>query len=162
MRNFPTNKARKQITDHKEDPIDPQSDGLTFDEFNRKYIKDSGTSLTCTVCKTTLNKFSLKKHIKRFHATTKSFFCELCSEGFLNVEERLQHMATAHSAHFKCFPCKIQYYMSSSYVEHMQIMHNESVAVQSLKKSSEIDVPIERLRFKPPSTSEKVRVLPFL
>lgn len=37
--------------------------------------------------------------------------------------------------------------MSTSYAEHMLIIHNETVSIEPLKKQSEIDVPIERLRF---------------
>lgn len=127
--------------------MDPKKSGMTFNEFSQNFIKDSGVSIVCKVCNVSLSKFTLKKHVRLFHATTKSFFCELCSEGFRKAEERTQHMAASHPGHFKCSSCKVQFYISSSFVEHMQIIHNESVSLQPLKKLNEIDVPIERLRF---------------
>lgn len=87
--------------------------------------------------------------MKRSHATSKPFYCELCNEGFQRADTRMQHMASAHTDNFRCFKCKIQFYMSASYAEHMQQNHNLSIRVITKKLKTDIDVPIERLRFVP-------------
>ena len=101
----------------------------------------------CVVCNESLTKFALKKHSKRFHATTKPFYCELCDEGFYRLDERLTHMRDSHHGSFTCFPCNVQFYWSENYVEHMQNTHNASISVSTDKQLTEIDVPIQRLRF---------------
>lgn len=132
-----------------QDPINPEAGGLTFQEFQAQYFETDGDDLTCTICKTSMTKFSVKKHLKRYHATSKPYYCELCSEGFQRPDTRLQHMATEHTDNFKCFQCNIQFYISSNYAAHMQSTHNMIIRVLSGKNKSEVDVPIERLRFVP-------------
>lgn len=137
------------------DPIRPEAGGLVFLDFLRSYIKESGTDLTCTVCDTRMTKFSVKKHLKSFHATSKPFNCELCSGSFQKQDERMKHMAKIHPNDLKCFQCNEQFYISEKYVEHMQVNHRETISVKSSKKRSDIDVPIERLRFVPEITSNR-------
>jgi hypothetical protein len=103
-----------------------------------------------------MTKFSVKKHLKRCHATSKPFYCELCKEGFQRPDTRMQHMAAVHKDNFRCFQCNIQFYMSYSYVEHMQQSHSMSIRVISGKKKTEVDVPIERLRFVPETLDNDV------
>lgn len=96
-----------------------------------------------------MTKFSVKKHLKRYHATSKAFFCELCSEGFQRPDLRTHHMEVVHHDSFRCFHCNLQFYMSSSYVEHMQDKHGLVIRVLTSKNKSEVDVPLDRLRFLP-------------
>lgn len=87
--------------------------------------------------------------MKRFHATSKAFYCELCPEGFQRPDARVQHMDTMHHDSFRCFQCNLQFYLSSGYVEHMQQQHNMQIRVLTSKKKCEVDVPLDRLRFLP-------------
>lgn len=96
-----------------------------------------------------MSKFSVKKHLKRYHATSKAFYCELCPEGFQRPDARLHHMNMTHHDSFRCFNCNVQFYISSNYVEHMQQAHNMLIRVLTSKKKSEVDVPLDRLRFLP-------------
>lgn len=96
-----------------------------------------------------MTKFSVKKHLKRHHATSKAFYCELCPEGFQRPDLRVYHMDAVHHDSFRCFHCNFQFYMSSSYVEHMQTQHGLLIRVLTSKNKSEVDVPLDRLRFLP-------------
>lgn len=96
-----------------------------------------------------MTKFSVKKHLKRYHATSKAFYCEICPEGFQRPDVRVHHMDTMHHDSFRCFQCNVQFYSSTSYVEHMQVQHNMLIRVLTCKNKSEVDVPLDRLRFLP-------------
>jgi hypothetical protein len=101
----------------------------------------------CKICKLTMSKFAIKKHAKKCHATSKPFNCELCSEEFQKPEYRITHMSLIHKDDFKCSNCNIQFYMSHNYIEHMLNFHDTHIDITPQKEKSEIDVPIERLRF---------------
>lgn len=125
----------------------PESGGLTFDEFQELYIGEFGDRYNCKVCDFKLTKFNIKKHVKRCHCTCKPYFCELCPEGFKKIDDRTKHMAEKHPSDFKCGDCDIQFYTSTNYVEHVSMFHQKIVQLKPLKPKAEIDVPIERLRF---------------
>lgn len=105
-----------------------------------------------------MTKFSLKKHLKRSHATSKPFYCELCPEGFQKPDDRMQHMAQEHEKDFKCVHCNLQFYLSSDYVEHMSSTHKVKITLEQAKKKSDVDVPMERLRFIPEKLNEDIIV----
>jgi uncharacterized short protein YbdD (DUF466 family) len=108
----------------------------------------------CRVCNETLSKFALKKHSKRYHATSKPYNCELCSFGCHRLDERLSHMNENHPDSLKCTVCNIQFYSSDNYVDHMRSSHNKQVAMRAAKSRTEIDVPLQRLRFVPRRVEE--------
>lgn len=97
--------------------------------------------------------------MKRCHATTQPFFCELCPEGFQKPDDRTQHMATVHENDFKCIHCNEQFYISTDYVEHMKEVHRVTITMEAAKKRSEIDVPLERLRFVAEKLSEDTSIV---
>lgn len=109
-----------------------------------------------------MTKFSLKKHMKRSHATSKPFNCELCSEGFLKTDDRTQHMAQEHKDDFKCVHCSLQFYLSSDFVDHMWVTHKVKMTLATNKAKSDVDVPMERLRFLPEKFNEDLAVSFFL
>lgn len=129
--------------------INPEAGGFTFNQFVAKYIESTGDAMSCKICGPGqfFLKYNLRKHLKRSHATTPSFFCELCPEGFNKPSDRTAHMEAVHKDDFKCVHCNIQFYMSTSYVEHMKETHRVTVTLTAAKQRSEIDVPMERLRF---------------
>lgn len=133
--------------------INPDGGGLTYKEFTKQYMTAKNglltDTMTCNVCNMDMSKFSVKRHLKLRHATSKPYNCELCTEGFQRADVRVQHMETQHKDNFRCFHCNIQFYMSSCYVEHMNETHKMTIRVLSGKKASDVDVPIERLRFLP-------------
>ncbi|KAG5682230.1 hypothetical protein PVAND_011595 [Polypedilum vanderplanki] len=131
-------------------PVNPNAGGITYEDFQKRYMQELNESLyRCTVCDDTLSKFALKKHAKRFHATSKPYNCELCSQGFHRLDERLTHMHDSHNQALKCKECNIQFYMSFDYAEHMRNMHHISINISSNKSKTDIDVPLQRLRFVP-------------
>jgi hypothetical protein len=145
----PKRGARMNKQTNQLQPINPEAGGLTYDEFNNQYIRSIGDNFKCIICRVSMSKFSVKKHLKRYHATSKAFYCEICPEGFHRQDLRVSHMETLHHDSFRCFQCNVQFYMSSTYVEHMQTLHNLMIRVTSSKSKSEIDVPLNRLRFLP-------------
>lgn len=130
-------------------PINPEAGGFTFKDFLSQFVETNGDCFVCRICDLQLSKLSIKKHLKRSHATSKPFYCELCPEGFHKPDDRTQHMAEEHKDDFKCVHCSIQFYLSNDFVEHMLKTHKVSVTLNELKKKSDVDVPIERLRFLP-------------
>jgi hypothetical protein len=131
---------------------------MTYEEFQKKYMEELTEMLfRCRVCDETLSKFGLKKHAKRYHATSKPYNCELCSKGFHRLDERLSHMNESHPFALKCTECNVQFYMTENFVEHMQINHSTSVNKTSVKSKTDIDVPLQRLRFVPRRIEDDVR-----
>lgn len=61
----------------------------------------------------------------------------------------MAHMAQEHENDFKCIHCNVQFYLSSDYVDHMLSTHKVKISLTALKKKSDVDVPMERLRFVP-------------
>lgn len=131
------------------EPVDPKAEGITFTQFRAKYIQEKNMSMRCQPCNEPVTKFSIKKHLRRFHATTPSYYCELCDEGFQRLDERLIHVESVHPNAFKCNVCGEKFLASTNYIEHMTNEHNMQANYSPLKDKSEIDVPIERLRFVP-------------
>lgn len=131
---------------------------MTGSEFSRKYISVKRNLLVCTICNTNMTKFSVKKHLKRFHATTKAYYCEICCEGFHRPDVRMNHMRMVHPSSLNCFDCKTQFYCSKDYSDHMTVVHNTSVKYNHAKKKELVDVPIDRLRFVPEIIRDNVSV----
>lgn len=126
----------------------PEAEGLTFKEFQDLYVEFNGERYNCKVCDFKMTKFNIKKHVKRCHSTCKPYYCELCPEGFKKTDERTKHMADEHPDDFKCLECKVQFYTSYNYADHMMFYHHkQEVRVVNLKSRTDIDVPMERLRF---------------
>lgn len=103
----------------------------------------------CKACNQTFSKLSIKKHIKKDHATSKPYNCQLCDKGFYRVDDRVNHMKKFHTDSFKCLICDIQFYSSIIYINHMSTEHNMNVNIASNKTAEEIDIPFDRLRFLP-------------
>lgn len=140
-------KRRLSVSDDR--PIDPDAGGLTFIEYCNRYVRDESGGMRCVVCKLFMTKAGLKKHLKRFHATSRSFYCEVCNESFNRMDERSTHMEASHPNSLKCFICKVQFYYSADYGAHMNDTHNQEIKIFSQKEKSDLNVPLERLRFLP-------------
>ncbi|XP_070498880.1 zinc finger protein Xfin-like [Chironomus tepperi] len=124
-------------------------DGYTYREFYNKYVEPRGETSKCTACNRIYSKLSIKKHIKREHCTRKPFNCQLCDEGFLRTDERVAHMKKHHPDSFKCLMCDVQFHLSTRYIEHMSSEHSMTLNISSNKSEHEVDIPFDRLRFKP-------------
>lgn len=140
-----TRKRRHSVCDER--PINPSAGGMTFVEFRNTFIREENESFVCVPCNEQVSKLSLKKHLKKYHATSRPYNCEICSESFKRMDERMTHMCSAHSDSLKCSICDKQFYLSSIYMDHMKAIHNKNVNIRSNKIKSDVDVPIERLRF---------------
>lgn len=130
-------------------PLNPGGGGLTFKEFKDQYVEAVGDDLKCMICETLFSRYTIKRHLRRCHATSHSFFCELCDDGFQKQDKRMKHMETNHPSDFKCIHCNVQFYYSLDYAEHMQNTHKVKLQLSAAKKKDEVDVAIERLRFVP-------------
>lgn len=142
---------RKQGRPRNEDekPFNPDGGGVTFREFKNLHMETVGDDLKCKICDTLSSNYTIKRHLRRCHATSQSYFCEVCNEGFHKIDNRMKHMEKAHPDHFKCVHCKVQFYYSQDYVEHMQVTHKVKVELPATKKKSDIDISMGRLRFLP-------------
>jgi len=58
-------------------------------------------------------------------------------------------MRRHHPDSFKCLMCDIQFHFSARYIDHMINVHSMTVNVASNKSEYEVDIPFDRLRFKP-------------
>lgn len=155
----PGGRKRRLSIDRDESPINPAAGGLTYFEFRNLYVRDDTDFMTCIPCNEKLSKLSLKKHMKKFHATSRPFNCELCDESFQRLEERMKHMQSFHPNSFNCKICVLQFYYSSDYKDHMKMEHNQNISINTTKVKSDIDVPIERLRFLPRASSEIPKII---
>lgn len=144
-RNFRPKRRLSIILD--ESPINPLAGGLTFRDFCTEHIREEGNFMRCLPCNEKLSKLSLKKHLKKYHATSQPYYCELCDKSFSRIDERMSHMKEAHPNSNVCLACDKQFYMSFFYMEHMRDVHNQIVKPTIIKGKTDIDVPIERLRF---------------
>ncbi|CAG9806118.1 unnamed protein product [Chironomus riparius] len=124
-------------------------DGYTYKEFYNKFIEPRGEVSKCTACGKIFSKLSIKKHAKREHCTRKPFNCQLCDEGFLRIDDRLSHMKKQHPDSFKCLICDVQFYLSTRYIDHMLNEHSMTLNIASNKSEYEVDIPFDKLRFKP-------------
>jgi hypothetical protein len=128
-------------------PINPKAGGLTYRDFCNEYIREEGNLMRCLPCNKTFSKLSIKKHLKKLHATSRPYNCELCENNFFRMDERLAHMKVMHKNSLNCSLCDTQFYMSILYIEHMKSRHGKNVKALSDKGKTDVDVPIERLRF---------------
>lgn len=158
-------KRRHSVCDER--PINPSAGGMTFIEFRNTFIREENESFVCVPCNEQLSKLNLKKHLKKYHATSRPYNCEICSSSFHRINERIAHMHMAHPDALKCTICNKQFHLSTIYMDHMKAIHNKNVNVRSNKIKSDVDVPIERLRFiarrsdAPPPTRIKVKIYTF-
>lgn len=128
-------------------PINPEAGGLPYRDFCTKYIREEGDSMRCIPCKENFSKLSIKKHLKKYHATSRPYNCELCEENFFRMNERMSHMKLKHKNSLRCLTCDTQFYMSLDYLQHMKTQHGQNVKALTNKGKTDVDVPIERLRF---------------
>lgn len=132
-----------------ERPICPEAGGSTYKDFCNEYIRDEGDCILCIPCNVRFSKLSIKKHLKKCHATSRPYNCELCEENFFRMNERMAHMRSKHKNSLRCSTCDTQFYMSLDYVQHMKSQHDQNVKPFTNKGKTDVDVPIERLRFVP-------------
>ena len=93
-------------------------------ELNNIKYGDQREKPTCQICKKTYtNKYSLYDHTKKFHSNRikKKFKCPKCPDIFVEKNELLQHLDSAHLLNYK-YQCKYCDYKSNSTVSFNQ--HN--------------------------------------
>jgi len=137
------------LIEPEEEPINPDGRGMTFKKFTANYIEKMGDWMKCKVCNIKMTKFSVKKHLKRSHATSMPFYCEFCPEGFQRPDYRTEHMKSLHPDQLNCSTCDMQFHHTSNYCDHMLLSHNVSTNLEAHKDKREVDVPLEKLRFVP-------------
>lgn len=142
-------KKRRASIDFTNSPINPKGGGLTFMEFKSAYIEEFSDVFKCKICNLNFSKMSLKKHLKKFHATSHPYNCELCNESFTRFDARTFHMKYMHPDKYNCSTCNRQFYISSEFMDHMKTIHNIFINISTTKTKYDVDVPLERLRFLP-------------
>lgn len=85
----------------------------------------SGVTYACETCDfTTMNKISLKTHIRRVHRRDFRYHCEQCGKGFMSNYDLEDHKASHLNAKtFVCEYCGNTYSQKSYLVAHKRVIH---------------------------------------
>lgn len=92
----------------------------TRDEFIDKFmVRKSFEYQRCIPCKRDIHRRSLGLHLRGKHASSHSYICEICNEGFFRIDYRQRHMMHVHFNQYRCSDCDVQFDRAYKYDSHM-------------------------------------------
>jgi hypothetical protein len=103
-----------------EPPKTKNAPKYTKDEFIDKFfVRKSVDYSRCIPCRKDIHKRSTGLHLRGKHAAMKSYFCEICPEGFFRIDYRQRHMAHVHFNQYRCTDCDLQFDRAYKFDAHM-------------------------------------------
>lgn len=111
-------------------PHCPETFAETSELYKHLDQHTEGGSVPCSICKKSINKYSLPVHLKT-HKNSQSYQCDICLKTVNTKRSFLRHMATIHerSTQVCCEICGLQMCDSTSYRKHL-VKHAENKEVQ--------------------------------
>lgn len=107
------------------------------DEFIDKFmVRKSYDYQRCLPCKRDIHRRSLGLHLRGKHASSHSFICEICNEGFFRIDYRQRHMTHVHFNQLRCNECEVQFDRAYKYDAHMA---QHSVTPKNFKPEEGLD-----------------------
>ena len=113
---------------------------LKKNEFVELYLVRNDKIVSCKVCCSSFSCLKIGVHLKRWHATTKPFVCQICDADFYRNDARTKHMCKLHPNELKCNFCNIQFNKALLYVDHMRVTHRITVELPVNTKTAPVDL----------------------